>query len=98
MKPIPKLDRTRAALAAYDRADCALRETDFSKLERGRALEIIARLEILAEDVGRQFGLDTADRNNLSDCTRLVRPGPARPQGGDADLSFVRRMVLQDIQ
>ena len=47
----------------------------------------------LAKAVGVAFGLDTSDRNNAEDCAALVHPGAREPLGGDADLSFVRKMV-----
>ena len=89
---LPNLARTAEALKRYDRADQAAKETDWRGVPRGRASEIIARLEILAEDVGRQFGLDTADRNDPDACTRMVRPCHRNNPGGK---SFVRRMVEQ---
>jgi hypothetical protein len=77
----PNLTRTVAALAAYDAADGT--DPDLEQLER---------LEVLGDAVGIAFGQDTADRNSLEQ-SRLLRPGPANPLGGEADLSYVRRMV-----
>ncbi len=74
----PDLSRTVAAINAYD--------------EHWGDEYDPAQADDLAQAVGVAFGLDTADRNNRSDCARLVRPGPRTPQPG-ADPSFVRRMV-----
>lgn len=49
--------------------------------------------EQLARAVGRAYGLDTSDINNPADCEDLIRPGPPYPATGEADVSFVRRMV-----
>jgi hypothetical protein len=76
--PLPNLNRTVAALAAFDAVHGPHDPGLFSPL---------------AEAVGVAYGLDTADRNNPDDCAALVRPGPREPRGGEADLSFVRRMV-----
>lgn len=76
--PFPNLTRTAAALAAFDAAH-GPHDPGFDSP--------------LAEAVGVAYGIDTADRNNSDDCAALIRPGPREPLGGDADLSFVRRMV-----
>lgn len=74
----PNLTRTAAALAAFDAAH-GPRDPGYGSP--------------LAEAVGVAYGLDTADRNDPETCAACVRPGPRKPLGGDADLSFVRRMV-----
>jgi hypothetical protein len=53
------------------------------------------KTDALAEAVGIAYGLDTADRNDPETCRTCIRPGLPNPPGGDADLSFVRRMVRQ---
>ena len=78
MKELPDLTRTAEALAAFDAVH--------GPHDPGHDTE-------LARAVGVAFGLDTADRNDPETCAVLVRPGPREPRGGDADLSFVRRMV-----
>jgi len=80
MKDLPDLTRTSEALAAFDAV--------MEPYDSGYGTD-------LAKAVGVAFGLDTADRNNQDDCAALIRPGPREPQGGEADLSFVRRMVRQ---
>jgi len=79
------LTRTYVALGAYD----AYVEGEMKTDDTPRAAR---RQDELGREVGRAFGLDTADRNNLADCTELVRPGKRNPAHPD-DLSFVRRMV-----
>lgn len=73
----PDLTRTAAALAAFDAAH--------GPHDSGYGTD-------LAKAVGEAFALDTADRNDPS-TAKMVRPGPRVPRGGDADLSFVRRLV-----
>jgi len=73
----PDLTRTAAALAAFDAAH-GPHDPGFDSP--------------LAAAVGDAFALDTADRNDPATAA-TVRPGPRVPRGGDADLSFVRRLV-----
>ena len=75
---LPNLQRTADALAAFDAAH--------GPQDPGTGSE-------LAEAVGIAYGLDTADRNDPEVCADLIRPGAREPLGGEADLSFVRRMV-----
>lgn len=53
------LNRTKAALAAYD----TWYDSDASDPDQ---------LDVLAVNVGTAFGLDTADRNTPADCVRLA--------------------------
>lgn len=81
------LDRTKAALAAYD-AEVAKPMPD----PFGEAWSKLNREDRLAREVGRSFGLDTADRNNVATCEACIRPGkPTAPDHPDEP--FVRRMV-----
>lgn len=58
------------------------------------------------EDVGRAFGKDTADRNNMANCVALVRPGPPTPSWSDQpwhvlghpDEPWLRRLVREGSQ
>lgn len=75
----PNLTRTVAALAAFDAAH-----------EPGDPGDPDGPL---ARAVGEAYGLDTIDRNNPKTCIDCVRPGAREPIGGDANLSFVRKMV-----
>jgi hypothetical protein len=81
------LERTKAALAAYD-AEVAKPMPDTFR-------EVWAKLnreDRLAREVGRAYGLDTADRNDPATCEACVRPGkPTTPDHPDEP--FVRRMV-----
>ena len=76
--PFPDLTRTVAALETFDAAH--------GPHDSGYGSP-------LAKAVGVAYGLDTADRNDPEVCAACVRPGPREPRGGEADLSFVRRMV-----
>ena len=87
MKELPSLERTRQAIAAYDRADATLTTEHLLSLPTLEYYNAMRRLEILAEAVGIAFGEDTDDRNNPDTCRQLIRPG-------NSD-SFVRRMVRQ---
>ncbi len=83
------LTRTAAALTAYD-AEHAKPMPDVLSA----AISKIALEEKLGQEVGRAYGLDTADRNNLATCEECIRPGKAHPDHPD-DESFVRRMVRE---
>lgn len=72
------LQRTADALVAFDAAH-GPRDPGFDSP--------------LAKAVGVAYGLDTADINDPETCAACVRPGAREPLGGEADLSFVRRMV-----
>ena len=87
MKELPSLERTRQAIAIYDRADAMLTTEYILSLPTLECNTALRRLETLAEAVGIAFGEDTDDRNNADTCRRLIRPG-------NSD-SFVRRMVRQ---
>jgi hypothetical protein len=87
-KEIPDLSRTKAALEVYDAFDS---EFD-AEGSQDDVLAEFAELERFGKAVGRAFGLDTADRNNVDDCERCIRPGNKVPPAG-MQLSFVRRMV-----
>lgn len=84
-----RMERTRAAIAAYDEFDAAL---DFEGMDQKAVLAGFAKLDALGEAVGVAFGLDTADVNSMDTCKCYVRPGPKVPAVG-AELSFVRRAV-----
>ncbi len=72
------LDRTRAAIAAYD-----AKWGDNYDPSQGCPLAVA---------VGEAFGLDTADRNDPATCKALIRPSSRTPRPGETDVSFVRRM------
>jgi hypothetical protein len=91
------LSRTEAAIERHDALEAELDSdagADLAIENPGRASNQLERLDFLAREVGRAFGLDTADRNDPTTCEALVRPGPAVPRPG-YELSFVRRMVKQ---
>lgn len=72
------MDRTKKALAAYEEAakkgwEALLRNPDPTD-EQVFALE--ALLDEMARDVGRAFGLDTSNFNDMETCEACVRPGP----------------------
>lgn len=89
---LPDLSRTVQALAVFDALDLTV---DGSM--NAEVLAQLAAIEVAEGAVGYAFGLDTADRNSLEDCRKLVRPGPAVPSPG-AELSYVRRMVALHIE
>lgn len=78
MRKLPNLDRTVAALEAYD-------------AHWGDEYDVYQSCD-LAKAVGIAYGLDTSAFNSATQCAALIRPGPRVPQPG-AGLSFVRRMV-----
>lgn len=87
------LTRTAAALKAYDEAYEAFRTGPVTVTleEMSAAVEL---LDSLGAAVGEAYAADTADRN-ASFLARLIRPGNPNPPGGEADWSFIRRMVKQ---
>ncbi len=87
---LPSLEKTQAAIAAYDAADEKYTADEIQG--KHDALKALENLEQLGEAVGTAFGEETQDRNDSEDCRRLIRPGHAVPPPG-AELSFVRRMV-----
>jgi hypothetical protein len=87
---LPDLSRTEAALSEYDAFDSTFK----AEGSQDKVIAAFAALESRARAVGRAYGLETADRNNVSTCEMVIRPGPAVP-GPGCTLSFVRRMVAQ---
>ncbi len=92
---LPSLARTRDAIQAFDAEGERFTSDAISELSYGEATAALDALDVLAEAVGVAYGHDTADRNNMDTCRKCVRPGPAFPQGGTDDLSFVRKMVAK---
>ena len=92
-KTLPDLSRTKAAIEAYDTFDAAATMSG----SQDEVLAELAELERLGKEVGRAFGLDTADRNNVRDCEMYIRPGNKTPPAG-FQLSFVRRMVARWVE
>lgn len=90
-KQLPDLSRTAAALDAFDEADARFTPEAVHSMTTAESLAAMKELDVLAAKVGRCYGLDTADRNSLTDCADLVRPN-SRHSAGE---SFVRRMVEQ---
>jgi hypothetical protein len=93
MKPLD-LTRTAAALDAYDAFD-----VDFGKLmsaatTKEEVFALVHREHELGEAVGEAFGLDTMDRNSVSNCKQCVRPGPKHPLLGFGE-SWVRKVVRE---
>lgn len=92
MKSLPDLSRTKAAIEAYDAFDAEMTTLLNDLPDQEEVQQLFDQLEQFGEAVGIAFGLDTADRNNLEDCKRGIRPGPKVP-GPGCEPSFVRRMV-----
>lgn len=94
---LPDLSRTARALERHDALEDLLDSDEGAILadeDAARHSNQLEKLDFLAAEVGRAYGLDTADRNDPQTCADLVRPGKANPQLGN-ELSFVRRMVGQ---
>ena len=91
--PLPDLSRTAAALTRYDRLADAY-DRDFDRLGAKETQDRLAVLVAAAEEVGRYYGLDTADRNSPATCAEVVRPGPRVAAVGQKP-SYVREMVAR---
>lgn len=87
------LPNTKKAIELYDWVDARFREIDFTELSKEDGLKEIELHDVVEQNVGLQFGLETADRNNPITCYKQVRPGGREPSAGERDVSFVRRMV-----
>lgn len=74
MTDIKDLTRTEAALAAWDKHNDNPPSLDPDTETNASWTKWLTELESLGENVGRHFGFDTADRNNLHDCSQLIRP------------------------
>lgn len=72
--------RTEAALAKYDAEVAAawakVNAMSNEELTDGHVYKAVHTENRLGREVGRAFGLDTADRNNVETCEGCVRPGP----------------------
>lgn len=68
------MDRTKKALAAYEEAV----ETGWEALLRlpDPTDEQVFALEAMLDEMGRAFGHDTQDFNDMETCEGCVRPGP----------------------
>lgn len=85
--PIRDLSRTEAALRKYDRISARLRADTVVALPSTRFAELWGAYERACTKLGEAFGHDTADRNKMSDCRGLVKPGYSK------GAEFVRRAV-----
>jgi len=88
------LPRTEAAIAEYDRHYAAYHCEDHSQLSIAESVELLNELSRLDEVVGRTFGEETSERNNVETCAANIRAGAPVIPLGHTELSFVRRMVL----
>jgi len=86
------LGETKKALDLYDWAWDKFCKIDFNNLSREDSIHELNVLEVLKQNVGLTFGLETSDRNDAIDCYKYVKPGPKIPEPGE-ELSMVKKLV-----
>lgn len=86
--PIRDLSRTEIALRKYDRISARL-SRDAGSLPRKQFNELWSAYQRACTKLGEAFGLDTADRNKMSDCLTLVKPDHSK--GAEFIRSVVQR-------
>ena len=103
-KKIMWLAETKKALDLYDWAWDKFCKIDFNNLSREDSKHELHALEVLKQNVGLIFGIETSDRNemleevgmdsDIIDCYKYVKPGPKNPSPGE-ELSMVRKLVIE---